>query len=178
MRPALPLRPTLQALLAAAALALLPTGCQKPASDADALELRIYDPPKGAARAIANMLNSTMYLNEHKTAGRCQLTPDGRVAFLATAEVQKGAEALVAEVSKHPPPVDQTIELRYWVLLGRPAAGNAEPPPAELAEIAPALAEISRAAGPQTFTVAQRARLSSLSSERAKVQADRLEVTQ
>jgi hypothetical protein len=154
--------------------------CQKASSDTDPLELRIYDPPKGTVRALVNTLNGTMWFSESKVAGRCSITPDGRLAVLATREVQNGAQALVDEVIKHPPPRDQTdaaIDLHYWVLLGRPDPTKPAPP-SELTEIAPALAEITRAAGPQAFTVAQRARLLSLQNEKAVVRADRLEVHQ
>jgi hypothetical protein len=156
---------------------LLFLACQKVPSGEGPLELRIYDPPKSSVRALVNTLNGTMWFNENKVAGRCSITPDGRLAVLATQEVQAGAQALVDEVIKHPPPADPSIDLHYWVLLGRPDPSKPAPAP-DLAEIQPALAEIARTAGPQAFTVAQRARLTSLHNERASVQADRLEVHQ
>src|SRR5207244_11542564 len=49
---------------------------------------------------------------------------------------------------------------------------------AGVAEIQPALDEIAKTQGPQTFTVAQRVRLSSLNGDDGKVEADQLKITQ
>jgi hypothetical protein len=156
----------------AATLILILSACQKvPPEDMSALELRTYDVPKGTVRPLRSAIKDALWLNENqKNVGRAVVTPDGRLAVLATRNVQAGVKALVDEVAKNPPTLEQTIELRYWLLVGHPAPA-AQPPPAELAEIQPALTEISRSQGPQTFSVVQRVRLSSLNDERARVAA-------
>jgi hypothetical protein len=161
-------------------LALPPlVGCRSAApDDATALVLRTYNVPRGSARSVVAVLDSTFWLGEQqKRFGRVAVTPDGRVAVLAPANVQTGVEALVDEVTRHPPSWDGMIELHYFVVVGKPAR-SAEPPPAGAAEIQSALDEIARSQGPQTFTLAQHAHLTTLAGDTGKVEADKLKVSQ
>lgn len=162
-----------------AAIVAVFTGCHSaPTEPTDALVLRTYDVPKGSARAVVSTLDNTFWMGEQqKRLGRAAITPDGRLAVLASQNVQVGVQTLVDEITKHPPTYEQSIELHYFVLLGKPAA-SPQPPPAGVGEIQPALDEIARSQGPQTFTLAQRVRLSSLNGDDGKVETEQLKVTQ
>ena len=164
---------------ALAALVAVFAGCHSaPKEDTDALVLRTYDVPKGSARSVVATLTDTFWMGEQqKRLGRAAITPDGRLAVLASQNVQVGVQTLVDEITKHPPTYDQSIELHYFVLLGKPAA-SPQPPPVGVSEIQPALDEIARSQGPQTFTLAQRVRLSSLNGDDGKVETEQLKVTQ
>ncbi|MDB4998817.1 MAG: hypothetical protein JWM74_6249 [Myxococcaceae bacterium] len=168
----------LHAPILAAALAILATACHSaPTEDANNLVLRTYDVPKGSARAVVSTLGDTFWMGENKLVGRASITPDGRLAVLATQNVQEGVQTLIDEITKHPPTYEQSIELHYFVLLGKPAAGP-QPPPAGVSEIQPAIDEIVRTQGPQTFTVAERMQLSSLNGDNGKAETEQLRISQ
>jgi hypothetical protein len=153
---------------AAVALPLVLAACHSAPPREDVIELRTYDVPKGTASSIVTTLKVVMWMNENKNIGRAVVTPDGRVAVLATPAVQSGVRALVDEVAKHPPASSQTVELHYFLVIGKPAA-SPQPAPAGVSEIQPALDEIVRSQGPQTFTLAQRVALSSLHDEEGRL---------
>lgn len=168
----------LQAPALATIVVVLANCRSAPPEDASALLLRTYDVPKGSARAVVSTLNSTFWMGEQqKLPGRASITPDGRLVVLATQNVQVGVQMLVDEVTKHPPSYEQSIELHYFVVLGKPAA-SPQPPPAGANEIQPALDEIARSQGPQTFTVAERVRLTSQNGDEGKVETEQLKVHQ
>jgi hypothetical protein len=75
-------------------------------------------------------------MGENNNIGRAVVTPDGRLAVLATPTVQTGVQALVDEIAKHPPTFEQTVELHYFLVLGKPAA-SVQPLPPGVSEIAP-----------------------------------------
>jgi hypothetical protein len=168
----------LHAPILAALLAVLTTGCHSPPTeDTNNLVLRTYDVPKGSARAVVSTLGDTFWMGDQKLVGRASITPDGRLAVLATQNVQGGVQTLVDEITKHPPTFEQSIELHYFVLLGKPAA-SPQPPPAGVSEIQLALDEIARSQGPQTFTLAERMQLSSLNGDDGKAETDQLKISQ
>ncbi len=160
-----------------AAAVFLPS-CRSAPPPEPGLELRLYDVPKGTAVSLAATVKDVLWMNEYtggasagKAVGRAVATPDGRLAVLATPNVHAGVQALVDEVVKHPQaqtPSDQSIEIHYFIVYGRPAA-SAQPIPPGAAEIKPALDEIARTVGPQTFTVAQHAQLTSLQGDDGKL---------
>jgi hypothetical protein len=164
---------------ALAALIAVFTGCHSaPKEDADSLVLRTYDVPKGSARTVVATLDATFWMGEQqRRLGRVSITPDGRVLVLASQNVQVGVETLVEEITKHPPTYEQRVELHYFVLLGKPAA-SPQPPPEGVSEIQPALDEIVRSQGPQTFTLAQRVRLSSLNGDDGEVETEQVKIWQ
>jgi hypothetical protein len=166
-------------LLYPLAFAIAVAGCRPAApEDSTALVLRTYDVPHGSARAIVYTLKDALWLGEQKqNVGRAVVTPDGRLAVLATTNVQTGVQALIDEISKHPPTYDQSIELHYYVLVGKPAA-SPQPSPAGVGDIQAALDEIVKSQGPQAFTVAHRVSLSTLNGESGTVEADKLKITQ
>ena len=155
------------------------TGCHSaPKEDTDILVLRTYEVTKGSARSVVATLDATFWMGEQqRRLGRVSITPDGRLLVLASQNVQVGVQTLVDEITKHPPTYEQSIELHYFVLLGKPAA-SPQPPPAGVSEIQPALDEIVRSQGPQTFTLAQRVRLSSLNGDDGKVETEQVKIWQ
>jgi len=157
-------------------LLLLVFGCH-PVSDDTTLELRTYDVPKGTVRALSYSLQNTLYVNDQKAVGRATVTPNGRLVVLAPRNIQANVQQLVDEVAQHPPTYENTIELHYWVIIGKPAA-SPQPPPAGAAEIQPALDEIVRAQGPQEFTIGHQFRLASLHDEKSAMEGDGLKVIQ
>jgi hypothetical protein len=165
-------------LLLLVGMAAAAAACRTATDDSPALVLRTYAVPKGSARALVSTLEAVLWVGEQKTrAGRAAVTPGGDLLVLAAPSVQTGVQALVDEVSKHPVTYDQTIELDYFVLLGKPAS-SAQPPPPGVGEVQPALDEIVRSQGPQAFTLAQRARLSTLNGNDGKLEGDKLKITQ
>ena len=172
------------ALAVGSLMALLTTGCRgAPPDDANGLVLRTYDVPKGSARALVATFKDTFWMGgksdggDMKLIGRASITPDGRLAVLASQNVQVGVQTLIDEVTKHPPTYEQSIELHYFVVLGKPAA-SPQPPPAGVSEIQPALDEITRSQGPQTFTLAQRVRLTSQNGDDGMSETEQLKVYQ
>ncbi len=157
---------------------LLAAGCRPSPPADDALVLRIYEVPKGTARPVLQSMKDAFYLDDtKKNVGRASLTPDGRIAVLAPANMQVGVRDLVEGVEKSPPKPEQTIELHYFVVVGTPSA-SAAPPPDGVTEIQPALDEINRSQGPQKFTLAKRIGLAAMSDEEGRLNGDELEIRQ
>jgi hypothetical protein len=169
----------LRLALALVLVILAAAGCRSaPPQDGNAMILRIYEVPKGTARPLLFTLKDTLWLDEtKKNIGRSTLTPDGRIAVLAPANVQDGVEDLVRGLGKNPPPPEQTIDIHYFVLLGKPVAAPAPPPPG-VAEIQPAIDEIVRSQGQQAFTLAKRVSLAALSDEDGRLDGEELEIRQ
>jgi hypothetical protein len=140
--------------------------------------LASYDVPKGSARSIVTTLGDTFWIGENeKRVGRAAVTPDGHLLVLAPPNVQAGVQPLIDQLAKAPPQFELTIELDYYVVQGK-AAPSPQPAPPGAADIQPALDEIAKTQGPQTFTIMQRARLSSLNGTDGKVEADKLKIWQ
>jgi hypothetical protein len=139
-----------------------------PAPRDEAVELRTYDVPKGTASSLLTTFKDIMWMGDNKLVGRAVITPDGRLAVLATPAVQAGVQSLVEELTKHPPTGDQTVELHYFLVLGKAAAAP-QAYPAGVGEIKQALDEIVRSQGPQAFTLAQRVGLSSMHDEEGRL---------
>ncbi len=96
---------------------LLAAGCRPSPPADDALILRIYEVPKGTARPVLQTMKEAFYFDDtKKNVGRASLTPDGRIAVLAPANMQVGVRDLVEGVEKSPPKAEQTIELHYFVV--------------------------------------------------------------
>jgi len=160
-------------------IALLIPACQKAApGDANPLELRTYDVPKGTVRGLETVVKDVFWVaDKTPPLGRATVTPDGRLAVVAPANVQAGVQTLIDNVSKNPPLLEPTIELHYWLVVAHPAAAPSPPLPGTR-EIEPALAEIQRSTGPQTFTGIQRVDLATLSDESGRVEGSNLKIEQ
>jgi hypothetical protein len=174
MRPEVPL---LAFLLMPLTLAL--PACQKLSGpDANPLELRTYSVPKGAARSLETVVKDVFDTGANTPpVGRASITPDGRLAVVAPRNVQAGVQSLVDDVSKNPPAAEPTIDLHYWLLVGRPASTPSAAPP-DAKEIEGALAEIQRTSGPQTFTGFQRMDLATLNTMTGTIEAENLKIRQ
>src|SRR4051812_35080220 len=86
---------------AALALAFALAACHSPPRE-EVMELRTYDVPKGTGSSLVATFKNVMWMGVDKNVGRAVVTPDGRLAVLATPAVQAGVRALVDEVAKHP----------------------------------------------------------------------------
>ncbi len=175
--------PVFQHFVRRAGLALplcvaLLAGCRSPPHE-ETIELRTYDVPKGTAGTLVTTIKDVMWMGENKLVGRAVVTPDGRLAVLATPSVQTGVQTLIDQVAKNPAIPEQTIELHYFLMVGRPAP-SPQPYPSGVTEIKAGLDEIVRTQGPQTFTLAQRVALSSLNDEEGRLDnfEDKLEIRQ
>jgi hypothetical protein len=153
------------------------SACRSAPPPDNPLELKTYEAPKGSVAALTSTIKDVLWFDEHKTLGRAIVTPDGRIAVLAPHNVQADVQDLIDEVKKHPPVAHSAIEIHYFLVIGKP--GAAQPTPGA-AEIQPALDEISRTVGPQTFTIAERVKLISLHDEQGRLDTfgDKLEVRQ
>jgi hypothetical protein len=153
--------------------------CQKgSAGDANALELHTYEVPKGAARSLETVVKDVFYAGSNAPpVGRATITPDGRLAVVAPHNVQVGVQTLVDEVSKNPPAAEPTIDLHYWLVVGRPASAPSPAPP-DAKEIEGALAEIQRTSGPQTFSGFQKVDLATLNTVSGTIEAENLKINQ
>jgi hypothetical protein len=163
------------------ALVILPfailVSCRSSGGDSNTMELRTYEVPKGTVRTLTSTIDHAFYLGPDKSLGRATVTPDGRVAVLAPQNVQANVQQLIDDIAKHPPTFEQTMELHYWVVLGKPSKAP-EPPPVGANEIQPALDEIVKSQGPQSFTIAKSVRLSSLHDDDSEVESEELKVKQ
>ena len=161
-------------------LVLLLAACTKPppGGDSNPLELRTYNVPKGTARGLESVVKDVFYAGDKATPlGRASITPDGRLAVVAPHTMQAGVQTLVDEISKNPPMLEPTIELHYWLVVATPAS-TASPPPAGTKEIEPALAEIQRVSGPQTWSGLQKVSLATLSDETGHIEAQNMKIEQ
>ncbi len=167
--------------LALALAALLVTACPPRAAEAPPpngappanLVLRSYDVPNNGAERLRGVLKELLWLNangkEASTTyiGRADVAPDGRLLVLAPESVQEGVRALVTSVSTKPVKPPGTLRLAYWAVLGAPNKGDPAPLEEALKEVAPALAEVEKTDGRQTFSLLEKLSSSALSGERA-----------
>jgi hypothetical protein len=160
------------------AVALLFSACDlgrsAPAADtfATKLQLRIYEVPGGAAPQIRSVLKDVFWFgndnkDSNKYIGRADVTPDGRLAVLASDGVQEGVKALIDSLATHPPAPNPTVRLTFWVVTGTPVKSHVEPPATP--DISEALAEIEKNDGPQQFVVAEKMSATALSGEKSIV---------
>ncbi|MGH7282041.1 MAG: hypothetical protein ACRELY_10990 [Polyangiaceae bacterium] len=162
------MRSLLVVLLAVAALC----ACQKaPIAESNPVELHTYDVPKGVARPLITTFKDAFWVDDKTPpVGHATMTPDGRLLVVAPRNVQAGVQTLVDDVAKHPPVVDSTVELHYWMVMGHPSAAPGPISPG-MKEVEPALEEIAKTQGPQNFTLIQHVQLSSLQDEWGKAEA-------
>jgi hypothetical protein len=164
------MKPLSQVLLAG--LLLLLTACDRaPVAAEPELQLRTYEVPSGYARELRNTLRDTFQLNGKEDAAsvaRVSLAPDGRLVVLAPPKLQEGVARILEEVARKPPPAPSSVQMTYWLVLGRRAQG--EPgSSAALAEVQPALDELVKAQGPMRFELLERLQLATLSGERGSI---------
>jgi hypothetical protein len=173
------MRPSYAPMFALLSLSLFSlAACQKGSGDANPLELHTYAVPKGAARSLETVVKDVFYTGSGSPPlGRASITPDGRLAVVAPHAVQAGVQTLVDEVSKNPPAAEPTIDLHYWLVVGRPAPTPSAVPP-DAKEIEGALAEIQRTNGPQSFTGFQHVDLATLNTMSGNIEDLNLKISQ
>lgn len=137
------------------------------------LVLHTYDVPKGSAQKIRGVLMNVLWIgsegkDSNKYIGRAEVAPDGRLIVMAPESVHEGVKTLLATLPQKPEKEPGTIKLNYWVVTGLPGKSEAPLTPA-LEEIAPALKELEKNDGPMSFTLVEKLQVSSLSSERGKL---------
>lgn len=137
------------------------------------LVLRSYDVPNGGAQRLRSALKELLYFgsdgkDSNKYVGRADVGPDGKLIVLAPESVHEGVKALVASANAHPVAEPGTVRLNYWVVVGAAGKSDAALAP-NLAEVAPALAELEKSDGPMSFTLVEKLQVSSLSGERGRL---------
>ncbi|MBN1774013.1 MAG: hypothetical protein JXB32_22330 [Deltaproteobacteria bacterium] len=135
-----------------------------------------YDAPAPIAEKVAGVLRSLVAEGENP-AGRVAALPGGRIVVVAPASIQDGVRDFIEHVRSGPlPPPPATIRIRYWLVLGRPAA---EPSGLEqLAAAAPALEAVMASTGPLELRLLDRVEAISLENEHATAAGRRAEINQ
>ena len=182
MRPTRPTRPTIVLLLTA----LSTLACRSERSPAPPaaeprgpeMVLRTYPVPSGTGQEIRSILDNVFAgLEKDKLLARASLSPDGRLVVVGPPGIQDGVKSFLDEVGKAPPPAaPPTVEITYWLVAGRRTQKYAAGP--GLKDVEKVLAAVADADGPMEFTLVERLRLTSLSSERGFAQGQTAEVSQ
>lgn len=148
-------------------------------------ELRTYVAPEGQEREVGRLLREINY--PITTAGdggaraqfvllRPQFTGGGHFVVAAPASIHEGIKELLADMAKTKGRASTpSLEVSYWVVLGRPAA-KAEIAP-ELNEAGTAIQELGKL-GPMKFDLLEKIRLITLDGEEGYVQGRYATVTQ
>jgi hypothetical protein len=132
------------------------------------------------AYRVRSVLNQVLYLQDGKEGGHWEAKSeiaDGNLLVLGSVVVQAGVAELVDDVVKHPVPPSRTVELKYWLVVGRPQA-KAEIPADIDPEIRPALQEIAKRSRPQGFSSIERVSIASNTGQEGRAIAPNVEVRQ
>jgi hypothetical protein len=135
-----------------------------------------YEAPAPIADKVAGVLRSLLAEGE-PPAGRVAALPGGRIVVVAPASIHEGIRSFIASVRSGPlPPPPAAIRIRYWLVLGRPAAtpNGIE----QLGEAAPAMEAAMVATGPLDLRLLDRVELISLENEHASAEGRRAEIGQ
>jgi hypothetical protein len=183
------MKPIVAALAAVALSSLVFAACKMGGPDAPStpggvpgnLVLRSYEVPADGAPQIRSVLKDVLWFgsdgkDSQRWVGRVDLGPDGRLVVLASEGVQAGVKGLIDSLAANPPKPQPALQLDYWLVTAVPGKGAAPGP--GLTELAPALAEIEKTDGPQTFTLAEKLTVTSVSGENASVRGRDAEVRQ
>lgn len=135
-----------------------------------------YEAPASIADKVAGVLRSLL-ADGDQPVGRVAALPGGRIVVVAPGSIHEGIRSFVASVRSGPlPPPPAAIRLRYWLVLGRPAA---QPSGLErTAEAAPAMEAVMSATGPLELRLLDRVELISLENEHAAAEGRRSEISQ
>lgn len=149
------------------------TACAPPPSPAVAaaaepeLEMAVYDAPGGSAQQLRSVLQQAFARNEQAPpVARATVTPDGRILVVGPKSVQRGVAELFKSLKATPPAPPRTIEIKYWLVLGKPGGDGAVPK--ELNEISAALQAVSSAQGGLSFEPLESLTVRSLQEEWAE----------
>jgi hypothetical protein len=161
----------------------LTAGCRPeaaaPAAAVEApLELRTYVVPEGAQEEAVSILHTL--LGRGKDAprlGSVSAGPGHQVMVTAPATFHAGVADLVERLKKDPPAPPPTVEMEYWMLLGRPAEGPEDPAAFEPA-LQPVVKALQAAHGPMELVLAGRVKVASLAGRYAESVGETLRLRQ
>ncbi|MBI4914657.1 MAG: hypothetical protein HY825_02325 [Acidobacteria bacterium] len=129
--------------------------------------LATYPLPRGLGERVVGLLRDLLVEGEHPI-GRVTLAPGDRVIVVAPESIQEGvSETMKSLADAPPPPPPATIQLHYWLVLGRPAAQASGME--RLGEGAVAMDAIMRSQGPLDLRLVDEVRLASMEGEWAEV---------
>lgn len=131
------------------------------------LSLRSYAVPEETARrmkqALSQVFNTGGWASaDAKYVARADVGPGGQLLVLGTPAIHEGVRAMVAELGKTQPTAPQTVEITFWLVLGKHGEGPKDP---ALVEIQGTLDEIAKAEGPSQFSLHERLKVSALDGE-------------
>jgi hypothetical protein len=123
--------------------------------------LRAYDVPEGQGPQVHAILSSVFRGVKDKVAA---LTPDGQLVVVAPEGIHQGLESLLGKMKGRKAVAPPSIEITYWLVVGRSAAETSLG--AQTGEIEPALEAVARAQGPMEFALLDKMRVRALSDAR------------
>ncbi len=119
-------------------------------TSAEVLVMRTYGVPPGSANRLQSVLSSLFFGVKDKVAAKATLGPNGELVVVAPIGIQTGVEALLERMkTSAPPSPPPTVEMDYWLVLGRPAKERKDGP--GLSAVKQALDAIESANGPMEF---------------------------
>ncbi len=178
-------------IIAGAALLAAPTGCKEkhtetkhvPTAATTAakakeppLTLQSYDVPKNQGGQVRQILGKVFYGVKDKVAARAALSPDGQLVVVAPATIQSGVKTLIDKMAKRKPPRPASVEVTYWLVVGRPAAKTSSVP--ELAKVKPALQTITSSQGEMEFALLERLKVRSLADHTGRTRGTHAQLRQ
>jgi len=164
----------MKAMLGVAVILMLAlAGCESTSGIESAdLELRSYAVPQGLEERMVQVLSALMVKGEERV-GRAMTGPNGLVLVLAPQSVHAGIDRVLQQLESTDVDLGapQTVEITYWLVLGRPAERGdaATVQDRRLQEIQPALDAISGEQGPTRFDVLERLKASSIPGEQGRI---------
>jgi len=166
----------------AVVLVLMLAGCNAPSGIESAdLELRSYTVPQGLEERMVQVLSALMVRGEERV-GRAMTGPNGLVLVLAPGSVHAGIDRVLQQLDSTNVDLGapQTIEITYWLVLGRPAERGdaAAGQDRRLQEIQPALDTIAGEQGATRFEVVERLKVSSVPGEQGAIGGRTVRITQ
>jgi len=133
------------------------------------LTLKSYDVPKNQGGQVKQILGKVFYGVKDKVAARAALSPDGQLVVVAPDTIQAGVKQLIDKMATRKVPAPASVEVTYWLVVGRPAAKMAIP--AELGAVKPSLGTVMKAGGtPMEFALLERLRVRSLADRTGSTQ--------
>lgn len=174
------------ALIGCVAAIMLTAACsggkagEKPA---ESMELKVYAVPGGFKDEIRQQLSSAM---RDAVVGRVTAGPGDTVIVVAPASFQTGVERTIREFEQlgAPPPPPAPVELRYWLVVGRPLGERGAEGPVvvsganPMTELGRVLQSIAEVEGPTEFTLLDRVDLTSLEPKPASARGKFAQIEQ
>jgi hypothetical protein len=152
-----------------------PTGCrtheketrveaQAPEAGEPQVVLRSYEVPEGQGQQVNAILSSVFRGVKDKVAARAALTPDGQLVVVAPEGIHQGLQGLLGKMKGRAPIAPASVEITYWLVVGRPSATAANDPRTK--EVSAALDAVAAAQGPMEFALLEKLQVRTLSDAR------------